>query len=97
MAKEKSPMVIFLIETKCSKEKLEIIKNKLNFDNFFTIDSIGTSGGLSLLWKSNWRIELLNYTRWHISAMVTNNTTNITSWQLISFYGYRHTTHRNSS
>lgn len=43
MAKEKSPMVIVLIETKFSKEKLETIKKKLNFDNCFIKDNIGIS------------------------------------------------------
>lgn len=36
-------MVIVLIEMKFSKEKLEIIKKKLNFDNCFIKDNIGTS------------------------------------------------------
>lgn len=43
------------METKSNRTKMEIVLQKLKFDNCFVVDSIGRSDGLAMLWsdKSN--------------------------------------------
>ena len=45
----KKPSFIFLIETLCSRSKLESIKKQLNYDGLFVVERMGRSGGLALL------------------------------------------------
>ncbi|KAG6700327.1 hypothetical protein I3842_08G107200 [Carya illinoinensis] len=51
MVQKKLPTFVFLIERKCKRPKIEVIKRILNFDNSFIIDCKGLSGGLAFLWK----------------------------------------------
>jgi hypothetical protein len=51
MVKEKRPNIIFLMETKCRKSKMEGIIVKLGFEGLFVVELVGQSGGLALLWK----------------------------------------------
>jgi hypothetical protein len=44
--------MVFLMETKLRQNKMEVIKLKAGFDNVFTVDCVGRSGGLALLWKN---------------------------------------------
>lgn len=39
----------FLMETKCENDRMELIRRKIKFDNYFVVNSIGKSGGLALL------------------------------------------------
>lgn len=49
LVKTKSPLLVFLIETKCCREKVEMIRNKIRFENSFVVNNRGWSGGLALL------------------------------------------------
>ena len=42
-------MMVFLMETKLKREKMEVIRHKLGFPNLFVVDCVGKSGGLALL------------------------------------------------
>lgn len=44
------PSVIFLMETKNKRAKLDRIRQSLNFSNSCYVDPIGTSGGPALWW-----------------------------------------------
>jgi exonuclease III len=70
MVKEQRPNIIFLMETKCRKSKMEGIRVKLGFEGLFVVEPIGQSGGLALLWKEAHELEIQNYTRRHINARV---------------------------
>lgn len=48
LAKQKKPIMVFLMETKLQKVKMESIRCKLGFENMFVVDSIGKSGGIAL-------------------------------------------------
>lgn len=67
----KGPNFVFLIETKCNRNKVENIMNKIGFQLSFVVDSKGISGGLAFLWKDNMDVELSTYTKSHISLNVT--------------------------
>ena len=43
---------MFLSETWSTKDQMEHIHDKLDFDGLFTIPNDGRSGGLALLWKA---------------------------------------------
>lgn len=69
------------METKMHNSKLEIIKQNLGFNCLYTIEGIGKSGGMTLLWKD----DVINtYSQRHINSWVEQ--TNL-SWMLTCFYG----------
>ncbi|KAG6643095.1 hypothetical protein CIPAW_09G186400 [Carya illinoinensis] len=70
MVKDKSLDVIFLSETKCKRDRMECIRNKLNFDQSFTVDCVGRSGGLAFFWKKEVEAELNSYSNHHISLTI---------------------------
>lgn len=69
LVKTNCPQLVFLIETKCCSEKVELIRNKIGFDNSFVVNSKGWRGGLALLWKSHMEVKLDSFTEWHIFAI----------------------------
>ena len=62
MVREKKPNILFLMETKCRKEKIERIRVRLGFNGMFVVDPVGRSGGLALFWKDVKNLEIQNYT-----------------------------------
>jgi hypothetical protein len=85
--KDKNPTFIFLMETITSKSHLEKIRCRLGFDGLFVVDPVGRSGGLALLWKNSDRLEIYNYSRSHIQAIVKDFEGN-DHWKLTGFYGH---------
>lgn len=49
LVKEKVPGVVFLIETKYNRNKVEGIHDRLGFDHSFVVDNVSRSGGLAAL------------------------------------------------
>jgi hypothetical protein len=87
MVKEKRPNFLFLIETKRSKIKMEVIRGQLGYAGMFVVDSVGKSGGIALLWREVEELEIQNYSRRHINAIVKNMTTGVQR-KLTGFYGH---------
>ncbi|KAJ0111527.1 hypothetical protein Patl1_02330 [Pistacia atlantica] len=85
--KIKCPDFVFLIETKCNRNKLEIIRNKIEFSCSFVVDSRGASGGIAMLWKDDKEVDLVSYTQHHISFIVNQSTAN-QKFILTGFYGH---------
>lgn len=56
------------METLLISNKLEVVQRKLGFENYFCVDPVGRSGGMTLLWKSEINLEIKNYSFWHISS-----------------------------
>jgi ribonuclease HI len=96
MAKEKRPTLLFLMETKSRKKKLEEIRVKLGFDGVFVVDPVGRSGGLALLWKESGWLEIQNFTRRHINAVVQFPGQGV-QWTLTCFYGHPISSKRHES
>ena len=84
--KVKCPDLVFLMETKLQRKKMSTIKMRLGFDNMFVVGGVGKGGGLTLLWKEGWGIEIQNYSNRHINAVVSP--TNSTPWLFTGFYGH---------
>jgi hypothetical protein len=96
LVKERRLNFVFLMETVCSKQHIDCIKHRVGFDNLFVVDLVGKSGGLALLWKEEDNLEIYNYTRRHINAVVKDNEGQL-FWKLIGFYGHPNSTKRDES
>lgn len=51
------------METKCDNDRMELAKREMKFDNHFVVNSMGKSGGLTLLWKDEVNVQFQSYTR----------------------------------
>ncbi|KAG2291417.1 hypothetical protein Bca52824_038086 [Brassica carinata] len=52
-----SPDILFLMETKQKRDALVDIQTWLGYDRIMTVNPIGYSGGLALMWKSSVYID----------------------------------------
>lgn len=84
--KTQGPGVLFLIETKLDSREMESIQVLLGFNSLFVVPSHGRSGGLAMLWKAEMRLEIQNYSRYHIDSVVVENDGK--EWRLTGFYGH---------
>jgi hypothetical protein len=87
MVKNNNPGILFLIETMCNKFKLKFLHVKLGFAGLFVVDYVGRIGGLALMWKEEAALEIQNYSRQHINAIVKNVDSRL-YWKLTGFYGH---------
>ncbi|GKU89755.1 hypothetical protein SLEP1_g3851 [Rubroshorea leprosula] len=62
--------VVFLCETLLDRRGMDRIRQRLRFHNCFTVDKIGRSGGLAMLWTSEVSLSLLSYSTNHIDIEV---------------------------
>lgn len=82
--RKNSSNILFISETKCKKERIEIVKKELGFDLCFWVDSMGKSGGLALVWFNQLDITMLSFSKGHIDISVED--INV-KWRLTGFYG----------
>jgi hypothetical protein len=85
--KEKKPTLLFLMETKSRQLTMEVLRAKLGFVGLFTVDPVGRSGGLALLWNNENELQIQNFTRRHINAEVRIADSDLW-WHLTCFYGH---------
>ena len=67
----------------------------MGFGNNFTVPSLGSSGGLALLWNDEAAVMIQNFSQSHIDADVDTATTK--AWRLTRFYGQPDHNHRRES
>ena len=77
--------IVFLMEVKVGKAYIERIKNKLQFEGMFSIESVRRGGGLALLWKEEEWVKLVSYSTNHVDVEVTIS--GMATWRLTRFYG----------
>ncbi|XP_035546735.1 uncharacterized protein LOC118348703 [Juglans regia] len=75
---------------------MEAVRRLLQMDGCFTVDCMGLSGGIALLWRDEWCVNIINYTKWHVSALIQEKE-NGPTWQFTGFYGHPDTGKRGSS
>jgi hypothetical protein len=51
------------------------------------VDRKGHSGGLFLLWQSEWQVSIQNYSIRHINAVINMGSSGI-PWKFMGFYGH---------
>jgi hypothetical protein len=86
LVKERKPSLVFLMETLCSQKKMESVRCRLGYEGLFVVDPIGRSGGLALFWRHNRDLEIFNYSKSHIHAVV-KDAEGLPFWQFTGFYG----------
>lgn len=84
--KDHRPQVLFLMETKAKKKKVEYVNRKLKFNNVFTIDAVGKLGGIALFWNNDVciRVEKTSFNFIHISCSIVASNEN---FQCTFLYG----------
>jgi hypothetical protein len=80
-------MLLFVMETKLSKDRLEDLRSRLRFAGCFTVGSDGLSGGIGLFWLAEVIVSVKNDSFGHIDAMVHNKDQNSPEWRFTSYYG----------
>lgn len=96
IVKEEDPTLVFLIETKFDKSKMERIKRKLERHQGLVVPSVKRVGGLALSWKSSMRVDVQTYSPHHIDAIV-NEAQRSMKWRFTGFYGHPETCKREES
>ncbi|XP_074342413.1 uncharacterized protein LOC141679959 [Apium graveolens] len=77
---------LFLSEAISNANKIEALRIKFGFFQYFFVDCVGHSGGLTVFWRHQVKYEIAGYSRNHIDVVFTEN--NVTSWRLSCFYGF---------
>ncbi|XP_012851712.1 PREDICTED: uncharacterized protein LOC105971405 [Erythranthe guttata] len=80
------PLLVFLSETRATHQLIDKVKNKWNL-NGVSVDKIGNSGGLALMWQKDIDVRLISYSNNHIDAEVYERNHN-SKWRVTGFYGY---------
>lgn len=80
-------MVVFFVKTKLVTRRIETVKKKLKIHGCNVVELRGRSRGMALLWRDDVRVELINYSNYHISAFVVL-TEQQPPWILTGFYGH---------
>jgi hypothetical protein len=88
--------MVFLMETKLKAPRIEAIKSRVGYGSVFVVDSVGRSGGLALFWSNDFMVNIQNYSRYHINAVVTMGVEKI-SWKFTGFYGHPEAVRRKES
>lgn len=65
---------------------MESIRLKLGFNDCLSVNAIGKKGGLALLWKGDWKVNIINFSQWHISVWVGVKGSSL-KWVFMGFYG----------
>ncbi|XP_050241207.1 uncharacterized protein LOC126690119 [Quercus robur] len=88
LVRDQAPTVCFLMETRLDKKGFAKHGRDLPFQNKFIVKKpySGGGGGLALLWKSEVRLDVLNYIENHILAKVVED--DGFTWFLTGFYGW---------
>lgn len=68
-----NPRILFLMETKLSSKRMEMVRLKCGFENGIDVRAIGTKGGLSLGWKGNSLVQLKSFSLFHIDVEIHDN------------------------
>lgn len=79
------PDVVFLIEMLATKTHVEKVRRRLGFESALSVDKVGRSGGLALLWRSGISCDIISYSRHFINAEMVDLEQG--RWRLTGFYG----------
>lgn len=58
------------METKIQSRKLKVVQQKLGFEYGLEVNLVGRKGGLTFLCSSKVEMEIINYSGFHIYALV---------------------------
>ncbi|XP_017629171.1 uncharacterized protein LOC108472176 [Gossypium arboreum] len=78
--------ILFLIETKVSGRRTEVVRRKCGFVHGIDVDAVGTRRGLSLGWKEGVSLSLRSFSKAHIDMEVEEAAKRV-RWRFTGFYG----------
>ncbi|XP_073120041.1 uncharacterized protein [Henckelia pumila] len=81
---DKSPSLLFLCETRKRDFNNRYWANLLGFKGCFSVDSLGRSGGLSILWKDPIAVCIKSFSQGHIDCVIQHDTKR---WRFTGVYG----------
>ncbi|KAL8138861.1 hypothetical protein V2J09_004862 [Rumex salicifolius] len=87
LVRKEALKVLFLMETKSDRRKMEAMRLKLGFVGVFIVDYIGRSGGLSLMWDDGMKVTVKSYTDHHIDVTISLNDSD-QEWRFTGVYGW---------
>ena len=82
---ESTPKIVFLSETKSKSPRINKIKSRLNFANYYYVEPIGRAGGLALFWRLRVELEVMYFDKNMITAFVYSGPPN-SPWLLFAIY-----------
>lgn len=53
-----NPNCLFFMETKCKRDRLRNIRDKLGYSEIFVVDPVGRAKGLALMWNREIDIDI---------------------------------------
>lgn len=77
--------MIFIMETQINKYRVENLRYTLGFDNSFSVNREGRSGGLGLFWKNDIIVSVLKYSNYHIDTEIREQ--GRPPWRMTFVYG----------
>ena len=85
LVSSKDPKIIFLMETKVDREVIVRISRKMQYNNHFVVPCHNRGGGLALLWKNDFMLDVLTSSDNHIDEVVDQGMDD--AWRFKGFYG----------
>lgn len=76
LSQDELPKIVYIMETTLGNGRMDKIRKQIGYDGFLTVNAIGRSGGLALLWRREGMVEIHNYSQWHISAWILDSSQN---------------------
>ena len=86
LMREQDPKVCFLMKTRLDKGGFKKHCKEVSFQNKLIVKNPNSGGGVALLWKSEVKLEVVNYTKNPILAKVVEEDGFV--WHLTGFYGW---------
>lgn len=68
-----------------NKNNIDEVKLTLGFSCCFSVDSVGRSGGIAMLWKDSLKIQVSRFSRNFIDLEIDEDGRG--KWRLTDFYG----------
>lgn len=90
MVRRWDPKIVFPLETKLRKRRMERVGDRLGFTNGLFVPSKGHSGGLTLLWTKEINPNIKSFSNHHIDTTVTEANSSL-EWRITGFYGHPQT------
>lgn len=70
LAKEYAPSMLCLVETQLEGSRVENLSDSIGFNKSYSVSSTGRSGGLCLFWNDEIKVEIIDYSEYHIDTVV---------------------------
>ncbi|KAG8482089.1 hypothetical protein CXB51_027072 [Gossypium anomalum] len=91
-----NPQIVFFMETKLEKRKMEQVRRKCGFVYGLEVDSEGSRGGLCMAWRMDVSIQLRSFSKRHIDVEIEDADIR-RKWRFTGFYGSPYAHDRNDS